>query len=128
MGSFLRSAAECSTEARAGLFFAGANFAVFTSAFGFFPTTVALGTLAASVLAFDLPAGFFATPETAFGSSLSCVNSNAGFGTARSFGPTRVSKAAGFTPAAAAAFAIAGFNGDCLAVRSRSGFTIIWLS
>ncbi len=52
-----------------------------------------------------LTTGFFAAAIPAFGSSFLAANSNAGFGIARSCGPMRVSNAAGFTPAAAAAFA-----------------------
>src|SRR5258708_3893566 len=61
-------------------------------------------------LSLGLVAGFFA----AVGSSFFSVNSNAGFGRGFSFGPTRVSSEAGFTPAATAAFAAAGAIATCL--------------
>ncbi len=58
-------------------------------------------------------AGFFAA--AALGFSFFSDNSNTGLGNARSCapspcGPTRVTSAAGFTPAAAAAFAAASVN------------------
>ena len=55
-------------------------------------------------------------------------NSKAGFGRAQSGEPTRVTREAGFTPAAAAARAEALDNAASLGRPSRSGLTMTWLS
>jgi len=70
--------------------------------------------------------GFFG-PPLSLSIELFRVNSNAGFGIVRSCGPMRVSNAAGFTPAAAAIRVAAGLKAAVFAVRSMSGFTMIWV-
>jgi hypothetical protein len=105
-----------------------------------------LFAFAVVLLSLGFAAGFFAA---AFGSSFLSVNSNAGLGSALSCGIVlvalllgrfalatcapaefmrvefmRVIKAAGFTPAAAAALAADAASAGCLARPSMSGFTI----
>jgi hypothetical protein len=120
---FLRSLTVRAATAWADFFFAETDLAARSSALECLSTILGL---TAELLAFGLLKDFFVGTDPAFASSFLGVNSKAGLGTARSFGPTRVSNAAGFTPAAAAAaFAMLGFNGACLAARSISGFTMI---
>jgi hypothetical protein len=104
-----------------------------TAADGFFPYVfgaecfggsfleAALAALAGTFFALGLAAGFFAA---VFGSSFFSVNSNAGFGIERSCGLMCVIKAAGFTPAAAAAFAADTVRAACFGFPSMSGLTI----
>src|SRR5580692_5341398 len=83
----------------------------------------------ATILLTLVLAAFLLPPIPAFGSSFFSVNSNAGLGRVRSCGDKRVTRAAGFTPAAAAALATAGVNaGAAFALCCISGFTMIWLS
>ena len=101
---------------------------VFGAAAGDFPATffelVAFAAFGFLTLAFG--AGFFADADSSFLS----VNSNAGLGRVRSCGTMRVINAAGFTPAATAAFAAEAANAGCFDFDfpSRSGLTITWLS
>src|SRR5580692_6528286 len=93
----------------------------------------------ATILLTLVLAAFLLPPIPALGSSFFSVNSNAGLGRVRSCGDRpwgerscgdkRVTRAAGFTPAAAAALATAGVNaGTAFALCCISGFTMIWLS
>ena len=72
------------------------------------------------LLTLGFGAGFFADTESSF----FCVNSNAGLGRVRSCGPVRVSSAAGFTPAAAAALAAEAESADFRGFPSISGLTM----
>src|ERR1700728_808247 len=105
----------------------------------FLPRSFFAAVLLVLAAAFFAVAGFFVTcivfaEATAFfvtgagGSSFFSVNSNAGLGSGRSCGPMRVMSAAGFTPAAAAAFADAAVSAACFGLPSMSGFTMTWLS
>src|SRR4029077_4468604 len=92
------------------------------------------GLLAFAVvfLSFGLATGFFAAAD--LGSSFFSVNSNAGLGRVRSCGTMlvgfrrvgfiRVTNAAGFTPAAAAAFAAEAASAGRFGLPSMSGLTI----
>jgi hypothetical protein len=114
--------------------FRGFGFVAAVTVFGagFAGTCFALVLLAGAgfFLAFAFATGFFA--PAAFGSSFFSVSSNAGFGRALScmgtLGPMRVISAAGFTPAAAAAFAADAASAGCFGRPSISGFTMTWLS
>src|SRR6202035_2987307 len=92
-----------------------AAFAADAEAFAFFE----LATLIDLVF-LALGVGFFGEADSSFFS----VNSNAGLGSDRSCGLMCVINAAGFTPAAAAAFAAEADNTDCRGFPSMSGFTI----
>jgi hypothetical protein len=110
------------------VFFAVVNVPGFAVDAGFLMPTATLPGFAPAFLTLVFAAAFLVPAAAAFAPSVFCVNSNAGFGTARSCGK-RVISAAGFTPAAAANFAAAGLNSAAFAGRCGiSGFTMIWLS